>query len=168
MTTLDWVALGFALFTGLVGYRRGLVGTALSLAGLLAGAVLGARIAPHLVQHGNASAYASLIALGGAVAGAVLGKAVAGLVGSFVRGGLRLVPPLNTVDSLGGLAVGAVWGLALVWVAAAVAMELPKSSHVRESVRQSQVVQQLDKLAPPSDVLRLKGELHTLPPLPGF
>ena len=131
MTTLDWVALGFALFTGLVGYRRGLIGTALSLAGLLAGAVLGARIAPHLVQHGNASAYASLIALG-------------------------------------GLAVGAVWGLALVWVAAAVAMELPKSSHVRESVRQSQVVQQLDKLAPPSDVLRLKGELHTLPPLPGF
>jgi uncharacterized membrane protein required for colicin V production len=161
--TVDWIFLGFALFTALVGLRRGLVGSALALAGLVAGALLGARVAPHWLHGGAASSYAPLVALGGAVVGAIVGQAVAGLVAGFVRGGLRFVPPLRTVDSLGGLALGAAWGLALVWVAAAVAMQLPKHSQVRDDVRGSQVVQHLDKLAPPSDWLRLKARLDDLP-----
>jgi uncharacterized membrane protein required for colicin V production len=168
VTTVDWIALGFALFTALVGLRRGLVGTVLSLAGLVAGALLGARLAPHVLHGGSASPYTSLVALGGAVAGAILGHAIAGLIASFVRGGLRLVPPLRTIDSIGGLAAGAAWGLALVWVAAAVAMQLPRRSQVREDVRQSTVVQHLDDLAPPRDVLRLKAQLGSLPAIPGL
>jgi hypothetical protein len=163
VTTLDWIALGFAAFTALVGLRRGLVGTALSLAGLVAGSVVGARVAPHFLHGGAASPYTSLVTLGGAVAGAVLGQAVAGLVAGFVRGGLRLVPPLRTLDSLGGLAAGAAWGLALVWVAGAVALQLPKHSEVRADVRKSQVLQRLDQLAPPRDILKLQAHLGDLP-----
>ena len=168
MTTLDWIALGFAAFTAFVGFRRGLIATALSLAGLLVGAVVGAHLAPHLLHGGNDSPYTSLVALAGATAGAILGKAAAGLIGSLVHGSLRLLPPLRTVDSLGGLAAGAAWGLALVWIAAAVALQLPKHSQVRETVRKSQVVRQLDKLAPPRDVLRLRSELQSLPDLPSI
>ena len=168
MRTVDWVALGFAAFTALVGLRRGLVGTALSLAGLVAGSIVGARVAPHLLQGGRTSNYGPLIALGGGLAGALLGQMLAGFAAGFVRGGLRLVPPLRTLDSLGGLVAGAVWGLALVWVAAAVVSELPKRSHFRQEVAQSQVVRHLNRLAPPRDVLRLQAQLRTLPVLPGF
>ena len=35
MTTLDWIIVGFAAFTAFGGYRRGLVGTVLSFAGLV-------------------------------------------------------------------------------------------------------------------------------------
>ena len=52
MTRLDWIIVGFAAFTALMGYRRGLVRAALSLAGLAAGAVIGARIAPHVLSGG--------------------------------------------------------------------------------------------------------------------
>ena len=34
MTTLDWVLVGFAAFAAIGGYRRGLVGSVLALAGL--------------------------------------------------------------------------------------------------------------------------------------
>lgn len=168
MSTVDWIAAGFAAFTALVGLRRGLVGTALSLAGLVAGSIVGARVAPDFLAGGRASNYGPLIALGGGLAGALLGQMLAGVAAGFVRGGLRLVPPLRTLDSLGGLFAGAAWGLALVWVAAAVANELPKRSQVRAEVKQSVVVQHLDRLAPPRDVLRLQAQLRTLPVLPGL
>ena len=41
MSILDFVLLGFVALTALVGLRSGLVATALSLAGLVAGAALG-------------------------------------------------------------------------------------------------------------------------------
>ena len=50
---------------------------------------------------------------------------------------------------------GALWGLALVWVAGVVALELPRNPTVRREVRDSQVLQRLNELAPPGDVLRL-------------
>jgi uncharacterized membrane protein required for colicin V production len=162
VSRLDWITLGFAGFTALLGLRRGLIGTALSFAGLVVGALVGARVGPHFLAKGNASPYAGLVALGGAALGAVALQALASLVGSFVRGGLRLMPPLRLVDSLGGLMVGAAWGLALVWVAAAVALQLPAHSQLRRDVRHSEVVQRLNRLAPPRDVLRLRAQL------PGF
>jgi hypothetical protein len=155
VTTLDWVLLGFVALTALAGLRTGLVATLLSLAGLVAGAVVGARVAPGLVSRGVRAEYAALLALGGAVAGALLLRAAAGVIGSFVRGGLRLLPPLRVLDSLGGLAVGALWGLALVWVAGVVALELPGDASVRREVARSEVLQRLNELAPPPDLLKL-------------
>ena len=152
MTTLDWVLVGFVALTALAGFRTGLVATVLSFAGLVAGAVVGARLAGGLVAGHER---APLLALGGALAGALALRAAAGIVGSFVRGGLRLLPPLRALDSFGGLAVGALWGLALVWVAGVVALALPGTASVRREVRDSLVLQHLNELAPPHDVLRL-------------
>src|SRR5579885_396031 len=135
MSRLDWVILGFAALSALAGLRRGLLGTLLSVAGVVAGAVVGARTAG---WHG-------------AVAGAAVGQVAA----AVVRRLLRLVLPLRLVDSLGGFAAGAAWGLALAWVAAAVVVELPGHPGWRREVRSSQVIRRLDELAPPRDLLRL-------------
>jgi len=156
MTYLDWVLVAFVVVTALGGYKRGLIGTALSLAGLVLGAIVGSRVAPHLLSGGTYSQYTALVGLGGALAGAVLGQLVASVVAKFIRGGLHLVPPLHLLDSLGGLAVGALWGLVLVWVAGAVALQLHGHPKVRREVRQSHVLRRLDKIAPPKDLLKVR------------
>jgi uncharacterized membrane protein required for colicin V production len=159
VTTLDWVILGFAAFCALTGFRRGLIRTVCSLAGLVAGAVVGARLAADLVSDGGRPDYASLVALGGALVGAALLSAAARVVGSAFRVSLRLAPPLRLLDSLGGLAAGAAWGLALAWLAGAVAVELPGGGRWHEEARRSQVLHRLNEVAEPRDVLELRVDL---------
>ncbi|HZO95770.1 MAG TPA: CvpA family protein [Gaiellaceae bacterium] len=159
MTGLDWAIVGFAALTALAGFRRGLVRTLLSLAGLVAGAVLGARLAPDLLPGGLHLRYPALVAFGGALVGASLLEAAARLAGRTFRGALRVVPPLRLLDSVGGLAAGAVWGLAIVWVAGAAALQLPGHGRWRHEARTSEVLRQLNELAPPREVLRLRSAL---------
>jgi len=163
MTRLDWGLLGFAALCAFSGWRRGLVGTALSFVGLLVGAIVGARVAPQFLSGGKHSEYTALVGLGGAIGGAVLGQVVASLAGSFIRGGLRLVPPLRLFDSLGGLVVGALSGFALVWVAGAVALQIQGHKKVRREVKHSYVLRRLNRIAPPHDVLRIQAQLGRLP-----
>lgn len=159
MTNLDWVLGGFVVLTGLGGYKRGLIGTALSFAGLVIGAIVGARVAPHFLADGKHSQYTALVGLGGSLVGAMLGQVVASFVGKFVRGGLHLLPPLHLLDSLGGLVVGALWGLALVWVAGAVALQIHGHPKVRREVKHSEVLKKLNRIAPPKDLLRVRLSL---------
>jgi uncharacterized membrane protein required for colicin V production len=165
MTTLDWIAAGLAALTALAGLRRGLIGTALVLAGLVAGAVIGAREAPQFLSSTEASHYAALVGLGGAIVGASLLQGAAAFVGSFIRGGLRLLPPLRFLDSIGGLVVGAAFGLVLVWVAAAIVVQIPDHAAWKRDVRQSKVVHRLNEVAPPKDVLKLRASIAERFPL---
>ena len=159
MTRIDWVIVAFTAVTAVAGFRRGLAGTVLALAGLVLGAVIGARVAPDLLGGGAQPKYPALVGLGGAVTGAALFHALAGLLSGTLRIGLRLAPPLRLLDSFGGLAAGAVWGLALAWVAGAVAVQFPGHPAWRREARQSQVLHHLNQIAPPADVLRLKANL---------
>jgi hypothetical protein len=59
------------------------------------------------------------------------------------------------LDSLGGAAAGALMGLVLIWVAGAVALQIPGYPKVRSQVKSSQVLSRLDKLAPPKDILKV-------------
>jgi S1-C subfamily serine protease len=167
MTRLDWIALGVVGLAGLAGLLRGLVGTALSLAGLVGGAIAGARIAPHFLAHGTRSPYMPLAGLVGAVVGALVLQTVAATIGSFARGGLRFIPPLHALDSIGGLFAGAAWGLVLVWVAGAVALQLPGRPGLRRAVQRSEVLRRLNAIAPPGDVLRALARIDQLPSLTG-
>jgi uncharacterized membrane protein required for colicin V production len=156
---MDWIALGFVGLSAFVGLRRGLVGASLSLAGLIGGAVVGARLASRLLGVGAEPPHITISALAGAFAGVMLLQGAASLAGSFVRGGLRLVPPLRLLDSLGGLLAGAASGLALVWVAAAVTVELPGHARLRSDVRRSELVRHLNRVVPPRKVLELRADL---------
>jgi len=157
VTTLDWVIVGFAAVTAAVGFRRGLIGTVFSLVGFAAGAVFGARIAPRLLPAGSESHYTALVGFAGALAGALLFQFALSIVARFLRSGLHLAPPLHLVDSLGGLAAGAAWGLALVWVAGAVVAQSPGHPDWRQQAKDSQVLQRLNDLVSPRDVLRLRA-----------
>ena len=155
---MDWIALAVVGASALAGWRRGLVLSALSLAGLVAGAYLGSRIAPHLLSGGSTSRWSALAGLIGALAGAVLLQGAAAIAGSFVRGGLRLTP-LRLLDSLGGIVFGALAGLAMVWVCAAVALLLPGQAELRREVVSSEVVTRLNAIVPPERVLNLLARI---------
>ncbi len=167
MTRVDWIAVGIAALSALGGLRRGLIATALSLAGLTAGAVIGGRLAPQFLHGGSSSPYTPLAALAGAIVGAAVVQAIASLVGASIRKTLFVLPPLRMLDSAGGLVAGAALGLVFVWVAAAVVLQLPGRPRFREDVLQSRIVRQLNRIAPPRDVLRAFARIDPFPSIAG-
>ncbi len=171
MAGLDWIALGLVALTGLIGLRKGLVASALAIIGVVAGAVLGARVAPLLLPGGSHSPYTPLVALGGAVIGAAVLEALGSMVGSFFRSGLRFTP-LRALDSAGGLVVGAAAGLALVWIFGAAALLLPNQRSLRQSVQRSEVLRRLNDIVPPERLLNVLARVDPFPsivgpPIPG-
>lgn len=154
MNRVDWIALAVIAIAALSGLKRGLVATALSLAALALGAVVGSRLAPHLLNGGSRSPYTPLVALVGALVGALLFQTFASLAGSVARGGLSVIPPLRMLDSIGGLIVGAALGLGAVWVAGAVLLQLPGQATLRRDVQQSTILQHANEIASPSELLR--------------
>jgi hypothetical protein len=159
VTNLDWVIVAIVVLSALGGYRRGLIRTAFWLVGLVAGAIVGARVAPHLLDAGTHSRYTALVGLAGAIAGVTVCQLLAALAARLVRGGLHLLPPLRLLDSLGGLTIGAVWGAALCWVVGAVALQIPGHPKMRHEVRQSEVLARMNQVAPPHDILRIQKQL---------
>jgi S1-C subfamily serine protease len=149
----------------LAGLRRGLIGTVLALGGLVGGAILGDRLAPHVLSNGAHSPYMPLAAFLGAILGALVLRAVASFVASFLRNGLRLIPPLHALDSLGGLLGGALFGLVIVWVLGAVALELPGEPSLRQKVQRSEILSRLNAIAPPGRLLRALDRIDELPTL---
>jgi S1-C subfamily serine protease len=158
--------LGFALLTGLLGARRGFVATVLSAGGVVVGALLGARLAPHLLSDGSSSPYTPVVALLGAGALAVLFEAVGATIGGRLRGALR-VRPLQGVDSLAGFVLGTAMGLVLVWVVGAVALQLPGQTRLRQEAQRSEVLQRLNEIAPPSRALRALARVDPFPSVVG-
>ena len=152
VTIVDLVALGVIVLAAVNGLRRGLVAGALGLAGLAAGAYLGARLAPDLLSDED-SAYTPLVALGGALVAAFVLSGLAAMLGGFTRSSLAAVPPLRALDSLGGFVLGAATGLAFVWVAGAVALHLPGQTDLRREVQSSEILQRLNRHFPPQDVM---------------
>ena len=166
LTVVDWAALALVALAALGGMRRGLVLTGLSLAGLAAGAYAGSRVGPHLLHGGAGSAWTPLAGLIGALVGAFLLQSFASFAGSFVRGGLRLTP-LRFLDSAGGLLLGAATGVALVWVAAAVALLAPHQSTLRQEVQRSTLVRRLNSIVPPRTLLHLLARVDPFPSIAG-
>jgi hypothetical protein len=127
------------------------------------GGIVGARLAPHFLAHGASSRYTALVGLGCAFGGIVVFQMLANLLGRTIRGGLRLLPPLHLLDSLGGLVVGVAWGCVLVWIVGAVALQIPGHyPKMRRAVRQSEVMQRLDQVAPPHDILLVQKRFTVL------
>ena len=143
MTGVDWVALGVVGLAALVGFRRGLVASALSVTGIVVGAVVGARVAPH-VLGGSSSPYAPLVAVAGAALLAFL------------------------LEGLASLAVlGAVAGLAAIWILGVVALFLPGQHGLRRQAQRSQILQHLNSVVPPAALLDLLARVDPFPSIAG-
>jgi S1-C subfamily serine protease len=166
VTRADWLALAFVALAAFLGLRKGLVGSALSLVGIAAGAVLGARLAPSLLG-GDESPYTPLVALGGAAVGAIVLETLGTLVANSIRRTLRALPPLRALDSAGGLAVGAAAGLAVVWVVGAVALHLPGQTELRHGAQRSAVLQRLNSIVPPDRLMQAIQRVDPFPTIAG-
>ena len=178
MHLVDWIALAIVVLAALAGLRRGLILSAFSLVGLALGAYVGATVSPHLLSDGADPVWTPVAGLVGAVIGAGLLQIVAVIAGSYLRGGLRLTP-LRVLDSAGGLLLGIVTGLAVIWVCALVVIRSPTHVGFRTDVQRSWIVQRIYAAVPPRDVLPLlRGaidpflfivgpEVPTLPPSVG-
>src|SRR3954454_1484602 len=137
------------------GFLQGLIVGALSLAGFVAGAVAGARIAPLLLEGGSHSPYAPLFALLGAILlGGILAMGLESL-GFKLRG--LLVGPLGIIDSAGGAVLLGLVGLGVAWLFGAVALNTPGATSLRRDIQRSRILSSLNDHFPPSG-----GFLNTL------
>jgi S1-C subfamily serine protease len=166
VTTVDWIALAVVAFAALGGLRTGLVASAFSLVGLVAGAYIGSRVAPHLLHRGSSSPWTPFAGLIGAVAGAALLQTVGSIAGGIVRRGLRLTP-LRLLDSGGGFLLGAATGLALVWVLGAAAVLLPGQTTLRRDVQRSAIVRRLNEAVSPRSLLHFLARIDPAPSIAG-
>jgi uncharacterized membrane protein required for colicin V production len=166
MSPVDAVVIVFAVLLAVTGAARGFTDQAVALVGLGAGALAGSRLAPHLLEDGDASPWLPLVALGGAVAGAlvvhaVLARLAAPLARVVSRGTGR------AVDAAGGAVLGAGLALVLAWLVAAAATFQPGAG-VRDRVRDSVVLRALVEAVPPDRVLGALYRLDPWPLLPGL
>lgn len=165
MTTLDWIIVALVALFGLAGFRRGFIVGALSLGGLVAGAVVGARVGPLLLPEGSHSPYAPLFALAGALMlGGLLASGLERL-GARLRNGLW-IPGLGALDGLLGGLLSAAIALGLVWLAGAVVLQTPGLRDLRADVQRSFVLRQLNAVLPPSGPLL--NALARFDPLPSI
>ena len=141
-----------------IGYQRGLIASALPLAGFIGGAALGARIAPALLAGGSESRYAPLVAVAtGVLIGAFAAVALEGF-GTAIR--LRIGSgAVGLLDGVGGALLLGALALLLAWGFGAVALHSSgqNARNLREVVQQSAVLNGLNDVLPPSGPL-----LHVL------
>jgi S1-C subfamily serine protease len=166
LNVADWVAIAIVLLAAVGGFRRGLVLSAFSLIGLGVGAYIGSRLAPHVLNGGSSSTWTPFAALIGAVVGALLLQFAALVVGSFIRGGMRITA-LRLIDSAGGLLLGGAIGVAIVWVGASVALLTPGQTSFRHEVERSEIVRQLNSALPPRTLLNLLARIDPLTSIVG-
>jgi S1-C subfamily serine protease len=165
MSKWDLGALGLVLLTGLLGLRRGLLAGALGIAGVVGGALIGSRIGPHFLNGGRMSAYTPVAALAGAIVLAAVGSTIGAMIGGMLRTSMWTMPPLRVFDSAGGFVLGAVAGLAIVWVVGSVLLQLPNEPKLRRKAQASLVLQRLYEIAPPVDLLHLLSRVDPFPAL---
>ncbi len=135
-----------------IGWERGLVRSALPLAGFIGGVFAGARLAPSLLEGGAESPYAPAVAAGGGILlGLFLAIALEG-VGRRLSDRLAQRDGTRIADSAGGSILFLGLALAAAWVFGAVALNLPghNARDVREAVQRSTILVALNDVAPPS------------------
>src|SRR3954466_3640621 len=166
MSKVDLIALGFVALTAFIGWKKGLLASALSVAGIALGAWLGSRLAPALLQGGQNSPYTPLAALAGAAVGAILLETLGTLAGTSLRARIRK-PRLSSFEAFGGLGVGALAGLAIVWVLGAVALLLPGQADLRHGAQRSAVLRRLNEVVSPEKVLNALAGIDPFPAITG-
>jgi hypothetical protein len=166
LTTLDWIIVAFTVLMAVWGYQQGLIAGGLSLVGFAAGAFLGSRLGPLLLEDGSHSPYAPLSALLGAVLVGGLFASGFELLGFHLR--RRLGERIGLLDGLGGSVLVGCLGLFLVWIGGAVALQTPGARELREPIQRSAILQELNEVLPPSGpVLQALARFDPFPSISG-
>ena len=163
MTGADLIVIIWVLLSAMIGFRRGLVAQALSLAGFAVGAWIGSRLGPQALSDNARLDWQPVAALVGAVVGGALAQlATAPLAGFLRRRFLR--GPLATADGAGGMVAGGVLGLAVVWLLAVTALHQPALG-LRGEVQASTILPRLVKWLPAQSLIDAIVRFDQLPVL---
>ena len=166
MTSLDWIIIAFTILMAVWGYGQGLIAGALSLVGFAAGAFIGSRLGPLLLEDGSHSPYAPLSALLGAVLIGGLFASGFEVLGFHLR--RRLPERVGLLDGVGGGLLVACLGLFLVWIGGAVALQTPGARDLREPIQRSAILKELNAVLPPSGpILQALARFDPFPSITG-
>jgi len=143
---LDIGIIAIAFIAAISGWRSGALGSLMSFIGVVLGAVAGVLLAPHLVGHLSGERTQLFATLFLILALVVIGEIAGVVLGRAVRGTIRN-PVLRVVDSTIGVALQLVVVLVAAWL---LATPLGSSNQPKlaAAVKGSQVIDQVDKLAP--------------------
>ena len=161
MAIVDLIIIGLTLVVALWGYRQGVMTGALVLVGFGGGALVGSRLAPLVLEGGLRDPYAPVLAVPAALlCGALL---AAGLerVGFGLRRRLR---GHGRTDAVGGALLAGLVGLVMVWIVAALVVRV---DDLKDSVRDSAIVDALNAVVPPPGPLASAEISYALPEIDG-
>jgi len=163
---VDVLVLVLALLAGISGARQGMVAAAASFIGVLAGAVIGVRIAPSLIASYESPEVRVALGVSIVIVLVALGETLGVLLGRAVQRRID-AEAVRQVDSFLGAVVQGMAALVVAWL---VALPLTKSSAytgLTGAVRDSSVLRVVDTMMP--NVLReLPSELTRLLDVSGF
>lgn len=166
MNWVDVLVLILALLAGISGARQGMVTAAASFIGVLAGAVIGVRIAPSLIASYQSPEVRVALGVSIVIVLIALGETLGVLLGRAVQRRID-AEALRQMESFLGAVVQGIAALVVAWL---VALPLTKSSAytgLTGAVRDSSVLRVVDTVMP--NVLReLPSELTKLLDVSGF
>ena len=153
MALVDWLIIGFVLLAAVWGFRQGLIVGLFGLSGLVIGVVLGSRLTPLLLDSGTSSPYTPLFGLLGAVLGGTLALAVAISLGDGLRSFAVRGPFGRFLDGAGGAVLAAAIGVGIVWIVGAAIVYSTAPGDLRDEVRRSSLLADVNGFMPPSGPL---------------
>lgn len=170
MSPIDIGIVVFAIAMAAIGWERGLVGSAVPLAGFLGGVAIGARLAPALLDDGAEARYGPAVAAaGGVLLGLFVAIALEG-AGRSLDARLRERPGTRVANAAGGSVLFVALALAAAWVMGAVALNVPSQDtrDIREAVQRSSILVGLNDAFPPSGAfLRALRRISPTPEVDG-
>jgi S1-C subfamily serine protease len=149
--TGDWLDIILVLAVvafAFSGYRQGFLVGVLAFVGFLGGAILGATIAPGLIDGLDSQSTRALVGIMVVFIAASLGQVAASAVGALIRKRLTW-RPIRLFDSVAGAVVSAVSVLLVAWLVGTAIASSPYQTIARE-VRHSWVLQKVDEAIPTS------------------
>jgi S1-C subfamily serine protease len=143
---LDIAVLAVAFIAALSGWRSGALGSLMSFAGVILGAVAGVLLAPHLVSYISGPRTKLFAALFLILALVVVGEVAGVVLGRAVRGAIRN-RTVRTIDSVIGVGLQLVAVLVAAWLLAT-PLTSSDQPNLAAAVRGSKVLAQVDDVAP--------------------
>ncbi|MGH3901453.1 MAG: MarP family serine protease [Pseudonocardiaceae bacterium] len=166
MNWVDVLVLVLALLAGISGARQGMVTAAASFVGVLAGAVIGVRIAPSLISNFESPEVRVAVGVSIVIVLVALGETLGVWLGRAVHSRID-AEALRQVDSMLGAVVQGAAALVVAWLVALPLTESSAYTGLTSSVRDSSVLRVVDTIMP--KVLRdLPAELSKLLDISGF
>jgi len=166
VTPIDFIIAAFAALFALVGFARGFLIGALSLAGFAGGAYLGTRFGPQLLSEGNQSPFAPLFGLLGALIGGTIISAGAEGIAGAMRAAI-VSPVARTIDGLLGSALAVALALGIAWLLSVIVLQTPGIRDYRRTIQRSVILKELNTVLPSDTVLKALARFDPFPRVTG-